>query len=1170
MEFSKGITAIVGPNGSGKSNVADAVRWVLGEQSPKTLRGGKMQDVIFSGTQQRKPFGIAEVTLSIDNSTRVLPIDGFEATVTRRVLRSGDNEYLINKVHSRLKDVTDLFLDTGLGKEGYSIIGQGRIDEILSIQPGDRRHVFEQAAGIGKYKMRKEEAQVKLLKTSENITRLEDIIYEIEQQLERLKSQRDCALMFNAKKQELKIAEINKFLRLYKRCVEKNEQLNITLKSYAEDLDRLISRLSYDEHTLKEKKQCLNVVQKESEALRDDMHEKIRIQARLKGEYDLIAQKLARLFEDNRLLNEEIAKDEKNLLEIQVIVSKSNESLLSNESIISEKKASLTYIEQELRYLLGQSAIDVKRVEQSRKEISILSDELADLKTSSAKHETIYGKLINERIEINNRYLAEVKHQKTLLEDINYVEGQIDEKVINLGVLEADRRLLESDISTQSKALRERENSINNRKQNIESVNSKLDILESMHANLEGYSLGVKNILRAKNQGKLPSLRACGTIADLIDTDKDYRVAIEACLGNSMQSVVTENEQDAKEIIEFLRASDYGRATFLPITSVRSRVLNNEEKNALLLDGALGVASALVVFEEKYRGIIENLLGRTVIVKTIEQAIKMAKKFNYSFRIVTLMADVLNPGGSITGGSSIRKSNTLIGRKHEIDGLRAELQELKASLSQEICTFDVLNKSINEKKTHFKSVIDNLRESEIQQVILKQRLESKILENKKQLIEIEKLNNRQIKLDIDIEENISQIKLLIDKTELLEKEKLKLLDESQRFESEIENITVRKMELEEQIARLKTEISYFEREVSAIKERVRFQTADIKRFEDICEKRKRSIKENLREMADIEAHASLKKLEEQELASIVSLLNMDILRKDEERQSLIECLAALESSIEQSRLEITQNKDLQHKTELKISKLEAEKEHLDLYIWEEYHISYGHALNYFDRSMELNIIESEILSLKQDIEGLGVVNINSIDDYSRLRVRYETLNAQKQDLLVAKRNLDRVIEEITIAMKKEFCSEFEKINENFSIVFSKLFGGGKAQLILEDKSRPLDCGIEIAAQPPGKKLQSISLMSGGEKALTASAILFAILMRKPALFCVLDEIDAVLDESNLYNLGNFLRDFSSKTQFIVITHRKVTMEMCDTLYGVVMEEKGISKLVSVKLEGIAV
>jgi len=1170
MDFNPGITAIVGPNGSGKSNVADAVRWVLGEQSPKTLRGGKMQDVIFSGTQVRKALGLAEVSLFIDNSNGVLPINNPEVIVTRRVLRSGENEYFINKSQTRLKDVADLFIDTGLGKEGYSIIGQGRIDEILSIHSGERRQVFEQAAGIGKYKMRKEEAEVKLQKTKDNLIRIEDIIYEIEQQLTHLKSQSDRALEFNMMKQDLKVAEINKFMRLYKRCVEKLDQLNIQSKSQAKDLDVWYSRLSVDECVLRERKQRLSDGLKETEAVKDDRNEKIALQERLNGKKDLILDKLKRLSEENDLLQGEAAKDNIILSERQLNISKSNEMLLSKESLINEKRMILGEIENKLYYIANQSIIDFKSVEQHKRAITGLSDKISDLKASLAKHETIYDRLTSEKTELNNRSIVKIESHKTLLECINALSREIDAKTEDLYSLKTKRVADESAVSAQNKAIQECEHSINNIKQRIEAKKSRLDILESMQANFEGYGLGVKNILKAKNQSKLQDLKVCGVVADLIEVDKEYRGAIEAALGSSMQHVITENEEDAKGIIEFLRKNEFGRATFLPITSVKSKLLSRIESDALILGGSLGVASCIINFEEKYRGIFENLLGRTVITETIEQAIYMAKRYGYSFRIVTIKADVINPGGSIAGGNSIRKSNTIIGRKQEIDELRVEFYDLQKILTEKKLILANLSKELNAKKADYKSITDKTRESEIHLAIIKQRHESVLSDNDRIKIEIKALDEKKAKLDNDLKENSSVLKSLTDNLLILEKSKINILSETQKFEAEIESVSVLKDDLEKQIVCLKNGISSFECETSGLNERIKYLTVDIKRYVEINEKRRQKIHENMLAKSELEEKATLIELEARELAASIDLSNNYIAQKEDEKRNLDKHLIAIESSIEESRQFISQIKDLQHKTELKISRFEAELDHLAQGIWDEYQISYGNAMDYLDISLDLDLIEINILSLKKRIDDLGGVNLNSIDDYKKLKIRCDLLCAQKQDLLEAKRNLDQVIEEMTASMRKEFCAEFEIINCYFSTVFSKLFGGGEARLVLEDESRPLDCGIEIEAQPPGKKLQSLSLLSGGEKALTASAILFAILKRKPALFCVLDEIDAVLDESNLYNLGGFLREFSSSTQFIVITHRKVTMEMCDALYGVVMEEKGISKLVSVKLEGIAV
>jgi len=1170
MDFKPGITAIVGPNGSGKSNVADAVRWVLGEQSPKTLRGGRMQDVIFSGTQLRKALSLAEVSLAIDNSTRVLPIDNSDVTITRRVLRSGENEYFINKSQSRLKDIIDLFLDTGLGKEGYSIIGQGRIDEILSIHPGERRRVFEQAAGIGKYKSRKEEAEGKLQKTRENITRIEDIAYELEQQLTLLKTHSDRAHRYIGLKHELKIIEINRFLSIYSKSVEKREKLRFDFKLQAEDRERQVSKLMSDELAVKELKAKLNSITGEIEKHKEDRHEKNRTLERLKGEIALILDKQNRILEENDLLANDIAKDEEFLYERQTSVNKANELLDSKKQLNETKKAILTDLEQNLKHLVNRSLKDINNALNNKLMITELSNEIAKLNASIAKHDTICKGFTNSIDELNNRLNAGIKSYDASVEDINGLDVEIAAKTAELHNLMTKRNTTESDLGSYNRDFNKLELSINNLKQRIESKKSRLDILESMHANYEGFSLGVKNILKAKNQSKLNGFRVCGVVADLIEVPREFRTAIEASLGSSMQHVITENEEDAKGIIEFLRANEFGRATFLPISSVKSKSLSKEESEAMYLEGTVGVASSIVRFDEEYRCIFENLLGRTIITETIEQAIRLARIYKYSFKIVTLKADVLNTGGSITGGESVRKSTATIGRKQEIDELKLELHALLETLNQEKNSLGNLNNDLNYLKTDIKNATDMMRKSEINVAILRQKLASSILQNEKIRDEIEALKIEIILAETNFKDSLSIFQNL--KEDLAKKEitKQEIQAEFLKTEVEIDSLSKEKANLEKQISSVKSENLSYEHEAINLTERISFLTVDSERYLMINEKRRKKIHENLVIKADLETREISRKLEAEELSKLIEEMNSAVSQKEQDKSILGGQLLSRESSVEESRRCISQIDDLQHKIELKISKIAADLEYLDNNIWNKYNVSYGNALEYLDKLMEPESIEEKILSLSMQIEQLGEVSLNSIEDCKKLKIRYDSLIEQKEDLLEAERNLNRVIDEVTLSMRKEFCIEFEIIKGYFDTVFSKLFGGGKAQLILEDETRPLDCGIEIAAQPPGKKLQSISLLSGGEKALTALAILFAILKRKPALFCVLDEVDAVLDESNLNNLGEFLREFSLNSQFIVITHRKATMEICDMLYGIVMEERGISKLVSVKLEGIAV
>lgn len=1170
LKFSPGFTAIVGPNGSGKSNVVDAVKWVLGEQSPKNLRGMKMQDIIFSGLHSRKPLSVAEVSLNIDNSTRILPFNNDEVIISRRVYRSGENEYFINKNQTRLKTISDLFLDTGLGKEGYSIIGQGRVSEILSINPADRRQVFDQAAGIGKYKVRKDEAEDKLQRTKENLIRLEDIIIEIEKQFEQLKIQRIDACAYLELKSEWKKLSINKYLILHNKNNEKLTNLKEKMISLTNEYEAETIKHSKADVTYHKLKDDLQEVLEKVEQTKDEKAQLSFSMDKLKGEIEQIIDKQNR----NK---EEISALEKKIFSINALTKEKEDELKEVEVVILEKKGQIekysgktSEIEKDLGSIIDNANMESKNVEIIKQKIVYISREIVKAETDQIKSEASLENLNKEKLYLEE---AKVKFEKMLEkteDDIKLLQDEYIELNAALSLINAEIDALNQQQYSQTKDLAVLDKRVNSSKQELESTKTKLEMHQNLLQSFEGFSFGVKNILKRRKSENIAELEICEVVADLIEIDSAYKLAVEVCLGNSLQHIVTKNEEDAKVLIDFLRNNKFGRATFLPLSSIRPKILNNYERESLNFRGTVGIVSELVVFEEKYRNIIENLLGRTLLAETMDQAILIARKFNHSFRIVTLDADILNSGGSMTGGENTSKSFGLLGRRNEIQNLRNECENLKLRLITEVKDLDEIKNALAEIQKNLKSNLDKLNKEQLKSALLNQKIKNLVSDKAKatQEFEVNKVKLQECSFGItELNDNLDIIRKRIFS---LTEEKKSLVHTEESFESKLTSSSSEKEALRIELNKLKEIVARYQIEMSKWQERQKYLSLDIVREEEELQKVKIKLLHCKELNLDLQSQCAVKKTEYADLANTLSCYSLQYENFRTEKQLLSENIDLKEKEIEHQRKNISELKDAQYKLDLRLTKLESEIDYLERNLWNEFEISHGKAREYLDSSLDFQLLDSSIMDIKKQLSEMGEVNLSSIDEYFKVEERFKSLTFQREDLIEAKKNLEIIVEELTETINREFCEEFNIINENFKEVFTKLFGGGKAELLLADENRPLDCGIEIVAQPPGKRLQSLSLLSGGEKALTAAAILFAIFKRRPALFCLLDEIDAVLDESNISNLGNFLREFSSKTQFLVITHRKATMEMCDTLLGISMEEKGVSKLVSVKMDEIAI
>ena len=1162
LEFMPGITSVIGPNGSGKSNIADSIRWVLGEQSIKELRGGKSSDIIFAGTQNRKSLGFAEASLVFDNTDGKLPIEYQEVIVTRRIYRSGETGYFINKVQCRLKDVLELFMDTGIGKDGYSIIGQGKIDEILSNKSEDRRNVFEEAAGIVKYKTRKEESEKKLEHTKLNILRINDILTEIEGNLEPLKAQSEKAKKYVDLKSELKNIEVGLFvynIEKYKSDLEKASQdVSIMqencdleeaklekIKIIKEDLKSTIDELT---EKIEETQNLGFTSQKEIESLNSNINvAKSKIQnneenkERFKQEIEEIKQKIEKSTQDMELklsrkdsLKENKEKFEKELLEKQAELEEINKSLSEKELEIEQDKRKLeenTDLKYEIEGNINEQKVNIsnleKRANQIQEEISNSISELDNTRFTKEEMEKGFFAVQKEK----NEKTKELEKNKDKKEEIDQKIKSIDIK-------------------------------INNSIQELNFKESKYKFLVETEKEKEGFQKSVKALLKDCEEIKELGKGVRGAIAELIDVPEKIETAIEMALGASMQNIVTENEQDAKRLIEYLRKNNLGRASFLPISNVRG---NKLDKIRGKKDGVLGIASDLIKYDKKYEGIILNLLGKTVIVENMDIGINLAKENGYSFRIVTVDGDIITTTGAMSGGSVTKKTVNILGRSKQIENLAKEIEEIK-KLQENL---KLEKEQILKSSEEFLKLSAEL-ESSLQTIEIKYNVENEKINTINQNIErisrqLEKLkqektnNENQIQEFLKIIEQEDVKRLAIDTENTSLKEKINQFSDANKDTQKIVD------DLNFDITNLKISVSSFNESENSIDEMAELLKQEIENQNKNIENKENQIQKMSEEQCELENQIKQDEQKIEEIKSKVTRSDTDIQKMKSDRQKSNEKLSQKESEeVEEFKI-IEDLKSQIVKLDVKKSKIDDDLNNVISMLWNEYELT-PNACEEYQRPENVTITTRRVNVLRQDIRELGSVNVDSIEEYNNLKQRYDFMCEQRLDLENTSAKLRNIISDITENMKEQFKEKFEIINENFGQTFRELFRGGEAKVVLQDESNILECGIDIIAQPPGKKLQSMALLSGGERAFTAIALLFAILKMNPAPFCVLDEIEAALDDVNVNRYAEFLKKFAQGTQFLVITHRKGTMEAADTVYGVTMEEKGISKLLSMKLK----
>ena len=1161
IELKQGITTVIGPNGSGKSNISDAIRWVLGEQSSKALRCSKSLDIIFAGTQNRKSLGFAEVSLVFDNADGGLPIEYTEVIVTRRIYRSGETGYFINKVPCRLKDLQELFMDTGIGKDGYSIVGQGKIDEILSNKSEDRRHIFEEASGIVKYRVRKQETEKKLEHTKLNLLRINDILSEIEGNLEPLQAQSEKAKKYLNIRDNLKNIEVGLFLY----NIDQNK--------------KDIEKITEDENITKE--QC------DTEETRLERIKTVKEQ--LKEEIDDITNKIEQMsnlgFESQKEI--EMLNSDINVSKTKISNNEENEKRFLEE--IEEKTTRLKELEEEQKQkdekrenLRKNKERFTRELEEKQAELDKITEKLSKEALEIEKHK----KQVEENTDKKYEKQANIKEQEINFENDEKRQKQLKNEIQNI-ISELDNtRMKKEEVSKdfyeieaiRNKNIKELENIAKQKEEvnqkiktyqiKINTMSNELRMKESRQKFLietekekEGYTKSVKTLLKDCENNQELKKGVEGVLANLIDVPEELQTAIEMSLGMALQNIVTETEQDAKKLVEYLRKNNIGRASFLPITSIKGKKIDNIKGNK---SGIIGIAAELVKYNKKYEQIIYNLLGRTVIVDNMDTAIRIAKENGQNFKIVTQEGDIINTSGAITGGAVMKKTVNILGRENEIKKIGQEIKKTQENIEK-----------IEKEKEEYEESIEGILE-------IAERLEKELQENEityatgKQKVlsfeeEIQKIENRLQKLKEEQSKLEEQKEFATNKKAEIQKEIEEINTENEKLSKIITEYAELNKDnqkyiddLNFDITNLKISVSSFDESESSIEEIKERIQQEVEANKQSIKNKQEQIEQSKQETQNLKE--AIKKIQEQieKIKEEVKSSGSKIEELKKSRAEKNEKLTTQEEQITEKFKIIEDLKGQIVKIDVRKTKIQEEITETINKLWEEYELT-PNSIEEYEKPKNVSETKKQVNKLRTQMREMGSVNVESINEYKKQKERYDFMSEQRLDLENTMSKLRKIITDMTAIMKEQFEEKFKEINKNFGEVFAELFGGGKAEVKLEDEQNILECGIDITAQPPGKKLQNMLLLSGGEKALTAIALLFAILRINPAPFCVLDEIEAALDDVNVYRYAEYLKKFAQNTQFLVITHRKGTMEAADSVYGVTMEESGISKLLSMKL-----
>ncbi|MBO8155268.1 MAG: chromosome segregation protein SMC [Bacillaceae bacterium] len=1161
VEFVPGVTAVVGPNGSGKSNFTDAIRWVLGEQSAKSLRGAKMEDIIFAGSDSRKPLNFAEVTLTLDNEDQALPLDYQEVSVTRRVYRSGESEFYINKQPCRLKDIVDLFLDSGLGKEAFSIIGQGKVEEILSSKAEERRTIFEEAAGVLKYKQRKKKAEYKLAETQENLNRVEDIIYEIEGQLEPLKEQAAVAKDYLEKKKELEQHEVSLFVAEIEKLNEQWENITKEIDEKKELAIHKQTEIQKEEAGIEQEKADLKALDESIDELQQLLLTLTQELEHLEGQKQLISERLKH-FEENK---DKLASEDQRLKEkverIQKQMKQEEEKLDGYKKNLHSTRKKISQIKQEIEMASHNMEEEIEELKSEY--IERLNEQAAKRNENQSIERQLHQIELKER-RLTERFQELLKQREQVEEEKSSLEEQKEILANHIQAKQSELSESKRELLNRKEKLEQEEQKLYQGYQYMQKLRSRKETLEEMKEDFAGFFQGVKEVLKARDKKELAGIY--GAVAEVVEIPDQYLVSMETALGSQAQHIIVEDEPAARKAIQWLKRTNQGRATFLPLKSIQPKSIPSQlVSRAQEHPGFVGIASDLVRFDKKYESAICSLIGNTVISKTLKDANELASILNRRYRIVTLEGDVVNPGGSMTGGARKRSNHSIFTREKELEQLNQKLHDYegkitqfeqhikseKAMLKEKEQEIEKLLQSLDHLNKEHHQLDSSLREVELKSSNVNDHLtlydqeKSQFNRDRKNLEKSKNENeNRLQQLD-------EQAKALSEKIELLTNQQTSQKSNREKLQEALQNHQVMAAEQEGNVKHQKDKVDSLKEQLEDLHRQQRIlheeqkQLLAIKQDEVTTEQIQEQVYEKRKQKDQSERLIQTRKEERQKRHQNIADMERELKEKNRQYQSL--------------------SSDIQ-KQEVQANRLDVELENRLNYLREEYMLSYEKAKSDFGKAENIDQTKQKVKLIRKSIDELGTVNLGAIDEYKRIKERYEFLKEQQTDLIEAKNTLFAVIKEMDEEMVRRFEHTFFQIKEEFTQVFQQLFGGGRADLVLTDPDDLLDTGVEIKAQPPGKKLQHLGLLSGGERALTAIALLFAILRVRPVPFCVLDEVEAALDEANVNRFAQYLKRYSEKTQFIVITHRKGTMEEADVLYGVTMQESGVSRLVSVRLE----
>jgi chromosome segregation protein len=1161
VDFVPGVTAVVGPNGSGKSNITDAIRWVLGEQSAKSLRGAKMEDVIFAGSDSRRAQNFAEVTLTLDNADQGLPIEYSEVSVTRRVYRSGDSEYLINKQTCRLKDIVDLFMDSGLGREAFSIISQGRVEEILNSKAEERRTIFEEAAGVLKYKTRKKKAEGKLSETQDNLNRVNDILHELETQVEPLKIQASIAKDYLQQKEELEKIEVALTVYEIEDLHSKWEQLSRQLELHTEDEMKLSAVIQSKEAKVEELKDHIAAIDESVNDLQDVLLHASEELEKLEGRKEVLKERKKNASQNKDQLHG-------NMKELTMKIAELKEQKEKHSALRGKVKAEAGKLQKALKEKQEQLKLFSENTEEKIE--SLKSDYIEVLNRQAASRNELQnidqqlsqqGKR-SSRLEMDNeKFIADRKKNEEKKQKIQSNLENLQKELENqVHLFRNEDRKLESLKNNYQK----QEKTLYQAYQYLQQAKSRQEMLEEMEEDFSGFFQGVKEVLKARGS-KLQGIE--GAIAELIQVPKEYETAIETALGGAMQHIIVQDEQDGRSAIQFLKKNSYGRATFLPLSVIKGKKLNTTQMQSVQGHPAfIGEAASLIQFEERHQPAIENLLGNVVIARDLKGANELAKLLQYRVRLVTIEGDVVNPGGSMTGGAVKQKSTSILSRKGELEELKSRITDMesktanlekqvklqKSEIQKQDLHIEQLRKTGEELRLMEQKVKGELLEAEFEEKSINERLSLYDMDKAQFSQDIERLLARKSELSVVLDQQQKQIANLDQEIKALTERKNTQQTSKETVVSEINELKISFASKSEQLNHAEDKLAAINSELAVTQEKLKTVKEDLE-----------LLSSEMTNSSSGEQH--LEEAAQQKLKEKNETLELIASRRNERLK--------LQASLEDLELEVKELKR-QHKgligvlkdEEVKQNRLDVELENRLNHLREEYLLSFEAAKEEYPLQIEIEEARKRVKLIKLAIEELGAVNLGAIEEYERVSERYEFLLEQKTDLQDAKDTLFQVIDEMDVEMKRRFEETFEGIRLHFESVFQSLFGGGRADLRLTQPEDLLNTGVEIVAQPPGKKLQNLGLLSGGERALTAIALLFSILKVRPVPFCILDEVEAALDEANVQRFSQYLKRYSAETQFIVITHRKGTMEEADVLYGVTMQESGVSKLVSVRLE----